>query len=150
MPRRRGFGNGCSAFGRDEQLPIVLDAAPHLHPADAAGSCSPSSWRDADGAINYNLSLGHALVFLLAGLGLVSMVHTFRNLVGLRITPGRASRSLPATSPASRCIWKTRTGRRAARLSFLRPAHEASRLDIPPGEQRSIAVPCPAHTARTP
>jgi hypothetical protein len=33
------------------------------------------------GAINYNLSLGHALVFLLAGLGLVAMVHTFRNLV---------------------------------------------------------------------
>ncbi len=40
------------------------------------------------GAINYTLALGHALVFLLAGLGLVGMVHTFRNLHGLRITPG--------------------------------------------------------------
>lgn len=41
------------------------------------------------GAINYNLALGHALVFLLTGLGLTGMVHTFRNLYGLKITPGR-------------------------------------------------------------
>jgi len=41
------------------------------------------------GAINYNLGLGHGLVFLLAGLGLAGMVHTFRNLYGLQISPGR-------------------------------------------------------------
>jgi uncharacterized protein (DUF58 family) len=41
------------------------------------------------GAINYNLALGHALVFLLAGLGIAGMVHTFRNLAGLRIAGGR-------------------------------------------------------------
>jgi len=41
------------------------------------------------GAINYTLALGHALVFLLAGLGIIGMVHTFRNLYGLIITPGR-------------------------------------------------------------
>ena len=41
------------------------------------------------GAINYNLALGHALVFLLAGLALVGMVHAVRNLHGLVITPGR-------------------------------------------------------------
>lgn len=40
------------------------------------------------GAINYNLALGHALVFLLAGLGITGMIHTFRNLFGLVITPG--------------------------------------------------------------
>lgn len=41
------------------------------------------------GAINYDLALGHALVFMLAGLGLVGMVHTFRNLAGLCISGGR-------------------------------------------------------------
>ena len=41
------------------------------------------------GAINYNLALGHALVFLLVGLALVGMVHAFRNLHGLTIAPGR-------------------------------------------------------------
>jgi uncharacterized protein (DUF58 family) len=41
------------------------------------------------GAMNYNLSLGHALVFLLAGLGIVAILHTFRNLVLVSIRPGR-------------------------------------------------------------
>ncbi|MCX7154970.1 MAG: DUF58 domain-containing protein [Rhodocyclales bacterium] len=41
------------------------------------------------GAMNYNLSLGYALVFLLAGLGIVAILHTFRNLVLLSIRPGR-------------------------------------------------------------
>jgi uncharacterized protein (DUF58 family) len=41
------------------------------------------------GAMNYNLSLGHALVFLLAGLGVVAILHTFRNIVLLSIYPGR-------------------------------------------------------------
>lgn len=43
------------------------------------------------GAINYNLALGHALVFLLSGLGIVGMIHTFRNLHGLVVTPGRSA-----------------------------------------------------------
>lgn len=41
------------------------------------------------GAINYTLALGHALVFLLVGIGLVAMIHTFRNLHALTISPGR-------------------------------------------------------------
>jgi uncharacterized protein (DUF58 family) len=43
------------------------------------------------GAINYNLSLGYALVFLLAGLGISAILHTFRNLAQLRIMPGRSA-----------------------------------------------------------
>jgi uncharacterized protein (DUF58 family) len=41
------------------------------------------------GAINYSLSLGFALTFLLAALGVNSILHTFRNLAQLRIAPGR-------------------------------------------------------------
>lgn len=39
--------------------------------------------------MNYALSLGYMLVFLLAGLGVMSIIHTFRNLVQLRISLGR-------------------------------------------------------------
>lgn len=39
------------------------------------------------GSINYGLSLGFAFVFLLAGVGLAAMLHTFRNLHGLVISP---------------------------------------------------------------
>lgn len=41
------------------------------------------------GSINYALSLGFALTFLLAGLGLAGMVHTARNLARLAISVGR-------------------------------------------------------------
>lgn len=42
-------------------------------------------------AMNYNLSLGYALVFLLAGLGTVTILHTFRNLAHLQILSGRTA-----------------------------------------------------------
>ena len=39
--------------------------------------------------MNYNLSRGHGLVFMLAGLGIVTILHTFRNLVLISLRPGR-------------------------------------------------------------
>lgn len=41
------------------------------------------------GSINYALQLGFALTFLLAGMGLVGMVHTTRNLARLSVSAGR-------------------------------------------------------------
>jgi uncharacterized protein (DUF58 family) len=41
------------------------------------------------GSINYNLSLGFILTFLLAALGVNGILHTFRNLARLRIAAGR-------------------------------------------------------------
>jgi len=59
------------------------------------------------GAMNYNLSLGHALVFLLAGLGVVNILHTFRNLALLSIRPDAVIRSLPTDWRVSNYCWKT-------------------------------------------
>jgi uncharacterized protein (DUF58 family) len=41
------------------------------------------------GSINYSLSLGFMLTFLLGGMGLVSILHTYRNLAHLAISAGR-------------------------------------------------------------
>jgi uncharacterized protein (DUF58 family) len=41
------------------------------------------------GCINYNLGLGYVLMFLLSGVGIVSILHTFRNLAQLQVRPGR-------------------------------------------------------------
>lgn len=43
------------------------------------------------GSINYNNSMGFLLCFLLVGLGLISILHTYRNIAGLRLGAGRAS-----------------------------------------------------------
>lgn len=42
------------------------------------------------GDINYNLSLGYVLTFLLAMMAVMSMLHAFRNLARLEIRAGRA------------------------------------------------------------
>jgi len=41
------------------------------------------------GAINYTLALGFVLTFLLCALGVLSILHTFRNLAQLRVTAGK-------------------------------------------------------------
>ena len=43
------------------------------------------------GSINYGLSLGFVLTFLLVGLGITAMLHTFRNLAHLHVTAGRVA-----------------------------------------------------------
>ena len=91
MKLREALGQWLFRFGRDEQLPVVLTQRRiFILPTRAGLLYGVVLCVMLIGAINYNLSLGHALVFLLAGLGLVAMVHTFRNLLGLRLMPGRA------------------------------------------------------------
>lgn len=73
-----------------EPAPIVLtQRRVYVLPSRAGLAYAASIGLMLLGAINYNLSLGYALVFLLTGLGLVTLLHTFRNLVQLEISPGR-------------------------------------------------------------
>ena len=41
------------------------------------------------GSINYSLSLGYILTFLLAGMAIISILHTFRNLAHLMVSAGK-------------------------------------------------------------
>ncbi len=43
------------------------------------------------GSTNYNNSLGFVLTFLLASVGLVSIIHTYRNLLNLEVRAGKAT-----------------------------------------------------------
>ncbi len=43
------------------------------------------------GSVNYNNGLGFALTFLLGSLGMVSILHTYRNLSGLTFSAGRVA-----------------------------------------------------------
>lgn len=145
MAIARLFRQWLFRFGRDQQLPIVLNQRRiFIVPTRAGLLFAVVLGVMLIGAINYNLSLGHALVFLLAGVGLVAMVHTFRNLVTLRLTPGRADpvfageiARFPLTLENSH-----RQARRALNLCFA--AHAGIDLDIPPGEQATVMIPCPA------
>jgi uncharacterized protein (DUF58 family) len=62
------------------------------------------------GSINYVLSLGFVLTFMLAGIGLVGMVHTARNLVGMQVSAGRVAPVFAGESIAFRLYLDAGTG----------------------------------------
>jgi uncharacterized protein (DUF58 family) len=97
------------------------------------------------GSINYALSLGFALTFLLAGMGLVAMVHTARNLARVALSAGRSEPVFAGESAQFRLHL-------AGRAPFDRPAilvrHVASGaqtvLDIPAHGQAEALLAVPA------
>jgi uncharacterized protein (DUF58 family) len=86
------------------------------------------------GSINYQLGLGFALTFLLAGLGLAGMVHTARNLARLAVSVGRTE-PVFAGEPAQ---FRLHLDGRAA---FDRPAILARHL----GSGSQLVIDIPAH-----
>ncbi len=132
-------------FGRDEDLPIVLGQRRiFIVPTKSGLLFALLLCVMLLGAINYNLSLGHALVFLLAGLGVMAMLHTFRNLIALRLTPGRAEPVFAGeVAHFQICLENThRHARRALALAF--GGHQSVGVDVAPGAQALVAIPCPA------
>lgn len=95
------------------------------------------------GAINYNLSLGYALVFLLAGLGIVAILHGFRNLAGLTLTVG-ACAPVFAGEIARFPLVLHNPDARARRLLRLRlPDADVVGIDVPPQDKTRALLPLP-------
>lgn len=70
------------------------------------------------GSINYNNNLGFMLVFLLGGISLVSMIHTYRNILGLQVLSVNAAGPVFAGHDAVFHI-SVRTGRHARKAIFV-------------------------------
>ncbi len=129
-------------LARDEQSPIVLGQRRiFIVPTRAGGLFAIVLAVMLIGAINYNLSLGHALIFLLAGLGLVAMVHTFHNLFGLRLTPGRAEPTF--AGDLARFPLQLENPRRQPRraLEFSFREQPVVSVDVPAHGRATVAVP---------
>lgn len=95
-------------------------------------------------SINYNLSLGYALTFLLAGLGVVSMVHAFRNLLGLEIRL-RPSAAVFCGEPA-RFTLQLDNGRDTPRPALQLRAGKVlgERVDAPANDSAEAAIELPS------
>ena len=94
------------------------------------------------GAINYNLSLGYALTFTLAALGIVAILHTFRNLVRLRIEPGRAPPVFAGDTAEFRLLLSADSERRQIRLWL--PSGEATVIDVPANANAEACLRLPS------
>lgn len=104
------------------------------------------------GAINYDNALGYLLAFLLAGMAMVTMLHTFHNLFGLRFVEAYAEPIFAGDNARFYCVfdndserdrlglvlkrWPRRLGRAERRYhqrfetSFNLPASQVSRVGI--------------------
>ena len=97
------------------------------------------------GSINYGLSLGFALTFLLGGLALAGMVHTARNLSRMAVSAGRADPVFAGETAQFRLHLEARAG-------FDRPSilvrHVRSRaqmvLDVPAAGLAEVVLGVPA------
>jgi uncharacterized protein (DUF58 family) len=96
------------------------------------------------GAINYNLSLGYVLVFLLAGLGVTAILHTFRNLAGLSITVGAAQPVFAGDTARFPLILHNPDTRERRMLRLFLPDQAAIPCDIPPQSNARVLLPQPA------
>lgn len=94
-------------------------------------------------SINYHLSLGYALVFLLAGVAVASIVHAVRNLLHLSIRPGRVE---PAFVGETARFSLLVTNPRAARRPALRLSAHDARVDfeLAADETAEVVLPCTA------
>lgn len=95
------------------------------------------------GSINYNLSLGYVLTFLLAGMGVVSILHTFRNLAHLYVSAGRVEPVFAGDTARFELHLENR--RNMARHSIQLTCGEGSTVcEIPANRTETITVPVKA------
>lgn len=97
------------------------------------------------GAINYNLSLGYALIFLLAGLGLVALLHTFRNLVELEISPGRVEPVFAGDTAHFGLQLHNRRKLQRFAIWLNLQGGASVKSDLPADTTTSLSLPLPTH-----
>jgi len=96
------------------------------------------------GCINYNLSLGYVLTFLLAMLGLLSMLYTFRNLAQLHIHAGHISPVFVGSD--AQFVFHFDNPSRIARYQIIMQddAQHRSVFDLAANSSQAVALAIPA------
>jgi uncharacterized protein (DUF58 family) len=95
------------------------------------------------GSINYNLSLGYILTFLLASMALVAILHTFRNLVHLHFTPGRVEPVFAGEIAWFELFVENRSGYDRCSISLWHQG-KARQCDVASGRGTTVSIPVAA------
>lgn len=96
------------------------------------------------GDINYILSLGYVLTFLLAAMALMSMLHAVRNMLKLEVRAGRVD-PVFAGDPAEFRFHLHNPGDLARYGLHLRDdAGNSAEFDLPPGQTAEVGLAVPA------
>lgn len=151
---QQGFAAWALRGPAPEAVPVILtQRRVYVLPTRAGLAYAFSLAIMLIGAINYNLSLGYALVFLLAGLGVSAIFHTFRNLAHIQLAPGRAEPVFAGPTTTARFGLVLANMRNEARLALrlklrlepLQSAQSTTQVDIPAlaSMQTGLDLPAP-------
>ena len=91
-------------------------------------------------AIQYQLSLGFVLTFLLGGMAGVAMLHTWRNLAHVKLRPGRCDPVFAGDTAHFSITIETPAQRRFA-IAARRRGGDAVHVDVAPGEVATVDLP---------
>jgi uncharacterized protein (DUF58 family) len=92
------------------------------------------------GSINYNNSMGYALTFLLGGLASVSMLHTQRNLLRLRLRSGRVEPVFAGQAARFPVLLDAEGNRDRAAIGIEHNGRVAGVADVRPGATACLHV----------
>lgn len=97
-------------------------------------------------SINYNLSLGYALVFLLVAIGLLAILQAYRNLVNLRLVSGQCASVFAGQAACLTLVLQNDRAEVRAAIEARLPGQAA--LDFELAASRQTAVQIPLATSR--
>lgn len=96
------------------------------------------------GSINYNLSLGYVLVFLLAGNGMVSMLQTWRNLARIAVRPGKAAPVFAGELAGFRVQVENTGSLPRTSLAIQLSGQQPEYFDVAAGDSKEVEAKMPA------
>jgi uncharacterized protein (DUF58 family) len=93
------------------------------------------------GSINYGSNLGHLTTFFLAGLWLISILHTWRNLLGLRLQAYRVASVFAGETADFLVLLENPSQLHRYAIQIRHHKVAGDRLDIPDSEQIQFHLP---------
>jgi uncharacterized protein (DUF58 family) len=94
-------------------------------------------------SMNYALSLGHALTFLVAGLVAAALLQTYRNLAGIAASPLAAGEAFVGGALAF-TLSLANAGAERRGIMVAAPSGPSLRVDLPAGATRPVQLSVPA------
>jgi uncharacterized protein (DUF58 family) len=97
------------------------------------------------GAINYGSNLGYLFTFLLAGIWLISILHTWHNLLGIGIMSQPATPVFAGQPVGFNLSLDNPSARDRFGITLSAPAGQDVSIDLPAGHTRQLMLHVPSH-----
>ncbi|MBS0545936.1 MAG: DUF58 domain-containing protein [Proteobacteria bacterium] len=129
-------------LARPEPSPILLHQRRiYVLPTSAGLGLAAALLAMLIASINYSLSLGYGLTFLIAGIGVASIIHAFRNLFCLSVSAGRCEPAFCGES--ARFVFQVANLRSSRRPALrLRARGGETAFDLAAADVTSVELAC--------